>query len=162
MSSDEKMKSMFRNPEKNLPKLMESFYVDNCVTSLNTMIEVEQFIYDATLAMKEGAFDLRGWKNSDSHTEGRDISVLGLIWNNDDDTLHLTVPSIENIINDKITKRIILSYSHRVFDPLGFVCCVMIIPKLLLQQTWISKIKWDDEVDNEVRNKFIKWLSSLA
>lgn len=56
--SDESMKSMFKNPEKNLPKLMESFYVDNCVTSLSTMTEVEQFMYDASLAMSEGAFEL--------------------------------------------------------------------------------------------------------
>lgn len=66
------------------------------------------------------------------------------------------VPPIEKIMNEKITKRVILSYSHRVFDPLGFVCPVMITPKLLLQRTWISKIKWDDEVDDEMQNEFKK------
>ncbi|XP_011883589.1 PREDICTED: uncharacterized protein LOC105570760 [Vollenhovia emeryi] len=160
--TDEKMKFRFKNPEKNLPKLMESFYVDNCVTSLSTMTEVEQFRYDASLAMSEGAFELRGWENSGSKTEGRDISVLGLMWDKEEDTLRLVVPSIEGIMNEKITKRLILSYSHRVFDPIGFVCPVMITPKLLLQRIWVSKIRWDGEVDDKIRDEFKKWLSNLS
>ncbi|XP_024872186.1 uncharacterized protein LOC112454821 [Temnothorax curvispinosus] len=38
----------------------------------------------------------------------------------------------------------------------------MITPKLLLQQTWISKIKWDNEVCDEIRNEFKKWLKGLV
>ncbi|XP_071652822.1 uncharacterized protein [Temnothorax longispinosus] len=147
--------------DKNLTKLMESFYVDNCVTSLSTITEVEQFIYDARQAMSEGAFDLRGWETSHSKTQDIDIPVLGLIWDKNDDTLRLVMPSTENIMNEKITKRVILSFSHRIYDPIGFVSPVMITSKLLLQQTWISKIKWDDEVCDEIRNKFKKWLKGL-
>lgn len=159
--ADARSKAMFQNANKNLNKLMESLYVDNCVTSLSSTTEIEQFKYDARLAMSEGAFDLRGWENSHSKTGDVDITVLGLIWDKNDDTLRLTVPQAEKIMNERITKRSMLSYSHRIFDPLGFVCPVMIIPKLLLQQTWISKIKWDDEVCDEIQNEFKKWLSGL-
>lgn len=40
ISNDEHRSSMV-NAKINIPKLRESFYVDNCVTSLHTMIEVE-------------------------------------------------------------------------------------------------------------------------
>lgn len=160
--SDKRIEFVFMNAEKNLHKLMESFYVDNCVASLSTMTEIEQFMYDAKLAMSKGAFELRGWEYSGSKSETVDVPVLGLVWDKNDDTLRLVVPSMEKIKNERITKRIILSYSHRVFDPLGFVCPTMITPKLLLQQTWVSGSKWDDEVDVKIQNEFKKWLCALV
>ncbi|GFU62026.1 uncharacterized protein TNCV_717521 [Trichonephila clavipes] len=57
----------------------------------------------------------------------------------------------------KKTKRKILSLVSRVFDPIGFLAPVMIQPKILLQATWKTKEAWDDEVNDEIRKKFLKW-----
>lgn len=69
------------NAKVNISKLMESLYVDNCVTSLNIMIEIEEFIKDARYDMLEGAFDLRGWEYTGSRSCKEEIAVLGMIWN---------------------------------------------------------------------------------
>ncbi|XP_043466586.1 uncharacterized protein LOC122501306 [Leptopilina heterotoma] len=160
-SSESKNESCYKNVKKNLAILAESFYVDNCVASMSTLQEVEEFKHDSQLAMNKAAFDLRGWEYTESKGGERDIPVLGLIWDKEDDTLRLNVPSIENIFSEKITKRVILSYAHKIFDPIGFVCPIMIMPKLLLQETWAQKVKWDDELDEKLQNRFKKWLRHL-
>ncbi|XP_011858695.1 PREDICTED: uncharacterized protein LOC105556222 [Vollenhovia emeryi] len=160
--SDEKRKVCMTDATGNIPQLMESFYVDNCVTSVDTMEEVNGFMSDARYAMREGAFDLRGWEHTGSKTGEGEISVLGMIWNKRTDTLHLTIPPIESVLNGKITKRVIVSVAHRIFDPLGLICPVMICPKLLLQQTWISRAKWDEELSEEIQKEFKSWLNNLS
>jgi len=82
--------------------------------------------------------------------------VLGMIWNKHSDSLRLVGPSVESALNERITKRTVLSYAHRVFDPLGFVCPVMICPKLILQKAWIAKVKWDEELNEEMQTEFKK------
>lgn len=128
--SDEKHKLNIVNAKDNIRKLMESFYVDNYVTSLSTMKEVDGFMYDASYAMRQGAFNLRGWEYTGEETGADNISVLGMIWNKRYDALRLVVPPVESALDEKITKRVILSFAHRIFDPLGLVCPVMICPKL--------------------------------
>ena len=44
------------------------------------------------------------------------------------------------------TRRIISSNLGRVFDPLGLVTPVTILPKILFQMTWEPHLGWDDDV----------------
>ncbi|GFV05645.1 integrase catalytic domain-containing protein [Trichonephila clavipes] len=53
-----------RYSEEFLKKLQDSFYVDNCVTSVQNNAELRIFVESATNVMKEGMFDLRGWESS--------------------------------------------------------------------------------------------------
>ncbi|GFT70385.1 CCHC-type domain-containing protein [Trichonephila clavipes] len=101
-----------RYSEEFLKKLQDSFYVDNCVTSVQNNAELRIFVESATNVMKEGMFDLRGWESS-------------------------AIPSE------------------------SFLAPVMIQPKILLQATWKTKEAWDDEVNDEIRKKFLKWGKQL-
>lgn len=158
---DKSDKSRFIDPAKKFSSLLESFYVDNCVASVNTVKEAEEFRHDAQLAMAEAVFDLRGWECTGSNDGERDVPVLGLTWDKVDDTLRLNLPSIEDALSEKITKRLILSFAHKIYDPVGFACPIMIMPKLLLQQTWTQKVKWDEEIDGKLQDQFKKWLRQL-
>ena len=51
--------------------------------------------------------------------------------------------------------------TQRVFDPIGFTCPVSLCPKLLLQQCWALKGEWDQEVPDDVRKCFLRWLQDL-
>ncbi|GBM48009.1 hypothetical protein AVEN_34345-1 [Araneus ventricosus] len=73
-------------------------YVDNCVTSLDTIEEVEFFIEQSKEIMLSAKFDLKGWRYNEAKSkfhraavesaahEGN-VSVLGLEWNTEDDAL---------------------------------------------------------------------------
>ncbi|GFT37835.1 CCHC-type domain-containing protein [Trichonephila clavipes] len=146
-----------RYSEEFLKKLQDSFYVDNCVTSVQNNAELRIFVESATNVMKEGMFDLRGWESSAIPSESTTSLVLGLIWDKNSDTLEIDSESLKFDEKEKITKRKILSLVSRVFDPIGFLAPVMIQPKILLQATWKTKEAWDDKVNDEIRKKFLKW-----
>lgn len=138
-------------------RLMKSFYVDNCVTSVNSKNELRHFEDTAKRIMAKGNFDLRGWEYTGQVETEMSTSVLGLSWNKEQDTLGLTPSSLEQRMTLPITKRTILSAAQRVFDPIGVTTPVFLKPKLLLQRLWSHKISWDAEVPEDVKSEFTEW-----
>ena len=59
-------------------KLKTAFYVDNCVTSLDTTDQLSVFIGEAKAVMFTGCFDLRGWENSFNTSSENKTHVLGI------------------------------------------------------------------------------------
>ena len=105
--------------------------------------------------------------------------VLGMIWVPDTDmfvfhvTLKLkTVDGQEFIItkldefllisqNLVITRRIMLSNVSMIFDPIGLICSVTLVGKLLLQEIWcIGGIAWDDPLPIDQANRWGRYLIS--
>jgi hypothetical protein len=112
--------------------------VDNCVTSVDTVEELSEFVSGATELMKLGSFELRGWENTSKYADSVPSHVLGLLWDREDllfwDTSHI------DIACELVSRRNVLSCIQKVFDPIGFTCPVTIVPKLLLQETWKRKL----------------------
>lgn len=94
--------------------------------------------------MAEGKFDLRGWETAQCTEKVNipesdcidPINVLGIMWDYQNDLLFVNLDWIKDFDSTMITERQILSISHKVFDPVGFVCPVMLYPKLILQDMW--------------------------
>ncbi|XP_021964264.1 uncharacterized protein LOC110859611 [Folsomia candida] len=155
-----------KNEDKEVArKLLKSMYVDNCVTSVATMKEVELFRSQATRIMEEAKMELRLWEWSQvedpksSHDDGEFIaSVLGLKWDRRMDSLGLDF-SFE--LPEKVTKRSVLSSLHKIYDPLGFYSPVLLKPKLLLQESWADKSGWEDKLKYEQKQKFTSWCRDL-
>ncbi|GFY79107.1 hypothetical protein TNIN_127931 [Trichonephila inaurata madagascariensis] len=53
--------------------LLESFYVDNCVTSVDDHEELEKFIEESKTVLSTTKFELRGWEHSYSDLEFYDL-----------------------------------------------------------------------------------------
>ena len=143
-------------------KLKESFYVDNCVTSVNSKRELEIFVSKATKIMQAGGFELRGWENSHDSLENETTLVLGILWDKRKDTISI-IPSVLKLDTpDVITKRVILAAAHKVFDPTDFTCPTSLLPRLLLKELWAEKIDWDTKVAENQANRFLNWLNDLS
>lgn len=149
------------NDREIIKQLKQSFYVDNCVTSVDSPECAKTFEETATRVLAAGGFDLRVWEWSGMVGVGAESSVLGLQWNKVEDTLSLVHTLLQEETPEVITKRTILSTAQKLFDPLDIVCPVLICPKLLLQKLWDAKLDWDTEVDAETKGSFIAWLSEL-
>ncbi|KAH9629666.1 hypothetical protein HF086_009002 [Spodoptera exigua] len=108
--------------------------------------------------LQSGCFPLRKWTfNSDTYQsesvdhfigEHSQTKTLGLGWHNTDDDLYFAT-NIDNNYS-KLTKRVMLSILSQIYDPLGLLSPVVIIPKLLLQKLWLSKIDWDTPVPMDI------------
>ncbi|GBP92743.1 hypothetical protein EVAR_100500_1 [Eumeta japonica] len=73
--------------------------------------------------------------------------TLGLSWNVL--TNELFVPICATKANNN-TKRSMLSLMSQVFDPLGSLAPCVIMMKMLLQQFWLNKISWDEQLPADV------------
>ncbi|OXA52865.1 Pro-Pol polyprotein [Folsomia candida] len=165
-------------------KLMGALYVDNCVTSVDSVDEYEAFKVTSTKIMEEAKIELRQWEcsvvrvpgvcspamrgcglgdgNTDTPQESRILPttmVLGLIWDKYEDTLSCDI-KMDNL-PDKLTKRSVLSMVHKVYDPIGFSCPALIKPKMLLQKAWERKTGWDEPLPMEEAKEFKKWCEEL-
>jgi hypothetical protein len=140
-------------------KMRNSLYVDNCVLAVDDEEEYKDFKKASTELLAEAQMELRSWECSGDEAEQRVTSVLGLKWDKSADRLYIDLVSSE--LPSKITKRVILSQLHQIYDPLGFLSPVLLIPKLLLQKAWIENRQWDEEVSGDVRAEFVKWWDEL-
>lgn len=144
--------------------LQKSFYVDNCVASVNSEQELEQFIKTSVQIMSGAKMELRGWesnyKTSLCDQSSLETPVLGLLWNKENDQLCCNLKNLEKP-KEPLTRRMLLSVAQKIFDPVGFTCPVTLIPKLLLQESWKSKLSWDDNLPEDVAKKFWNWFNEL-
>ncbi|XP_035225126.1 uncharacterized protein LOC118197699 [Stegodyphus dumicola] len=51
--------------------------------------------------------------------------------------------------------------TKKIFDPIGFTAPITVIPKLILQETWNQKIKWDEDLPLPLSEQFGTWLNQL-
>lgn len=141
-------------------KLKKSFYVDDCVTSLDSYAEFEDFRKEASSLLSNAGFNLRGWNHTGMKNLEDRTTVLGLIWDPEKDTLSLSnFPS--QTLPEKITKRVMLSLIQKVFDPFGLICPVLLKPKLMIQKLWSKNIDWDAEIDSNTIREFLTWIQQL-
>jgi len=153
--------STFRENTKSIEKLKQAFYVDNCVTSMDSKGELKTFRTETILIMSQGGFELRGWKSSNDATENRETLVLGILWNKEKDSPSINPTVVKPKNPNIITKREILSAAQKMFDPIGFTCPTSLLPKLLLKELWTEKIDWDTKVADNQANRFVNWLKDL-
>ncbi|GFV00939.1 uncharacterized protein TNCV_1387531 [Trichonephila clavipes] len=132
--------------------------------------KLDKLIVESQEILEEGKFELRGWEhnNLDPQTENtvpterRSVPVLGLKWDLDQDLLSVDI-KVHESKNEILTKRKILSLVHKIFDPIGFTCPVTLIPKIMLQECWTLKVKWDSELPASIwQNSKNGKISSIA
>ncbi|XP_035715513.1 uncharacterized protein LOC110859590 [Folsomia candida] len=142
--------------------LLKSLYVDNCVTSLDSIEEYEEFRTHATSIMADAKMELRQWERTavDVPDAKQQLTrVLGLKWDKVQDELFVDIPKVELQLQGKLTKRVILSLVQQIFDPMGYLSPATLVPKLMLQKTWESKKTWDEDLDDtlDIKSEFGEW-----
>ncbi|XP_015119444.1 uncharacterized protein LOC107042774 [Diachasma alloeum] len=84
--------------------------------------------------------------------------ILGISWRPTSDHFVFTVKPVSSLA---ITKRVETSEIAQLFDPLGFLCPVIIRSKALLQELWIGKFEWDDKLPDHLCEKWKQFREDL-
>ncbi|UYV72208.1 hypothetical protein LAZ67_9002191 [Cordylochernes scorpioides] len=163
--------------EREVIPLLKCMYMDNCVNSVTSLEEAQVFQQQSIDLLSPAGFNLREWQmGGPGIVNGENISVLGMKWDTADDTLTILdklmmTPTYKSLDQEndaeienqthKLTKRIMLSEAHAVFDPLGLFSPFTIEPKIILQQCWKSELKWDQPVPEDIVKKFVEWQSQI-
>ncbi|XP_056647328.1 uncharacterized protein LOC130451991 [Diorhabda sublineata] len=134
--------------------ITRDFYVDDLITGTDTIENAQILRQNITNILESGSFPLRKWNTNkpnifndinnisdlpDHYLSTDDQSkALGLVWNSQSDTLHISTDSIQ-IENNNFTKRGILSVIAQLFDSLGLVGPVIVKAKVIMQKLWQHK-----------------------
>ncbi|KAK6731725.1 hypothetical protein RB195_007910 [Necator americanus] len=84
--------------------------------------------------------------------------LLGIPWNHFRDTLHIP---IKTICGRVYSKRTALRAYASTYDPLGLLTPFLASAKLFIQDLWLKKLKWDDELEQEDLYRWSRILSDL-
>ncbi|XP_070530765.1 uncharacterized protein [Cardiocondyla obscurior] len=87
------------------------------------------------------------------------VSALGLQWNQSSDQFGYNKERLEQ--NPVCSKRTALSCLSKLFDPLGWLSPVTIVGKILLQDLWIAKVDWDEELNEPQAREWRDFHNSL-
>ena len=103
------------------------------------------------------------FKNFYDQEELSGITTLGLGWVTGLDAYTITNGQeiYEMAKNLPCTRRNIMRVSGKLFDACGFIEPLRVLSKMLLQQTWLQKTNWDEELDDSMQAKWKSWIKSL-
>lgn len=154
--------------------IKEDFYMDDLLTGANTVDELSKIRDQVSELLRRGGLELHKWKSNvpksneadscnfvdfvESENEN-DSRLLGIRWNLNKDTLHFITSTSKE--KGWITKRAILSEIARLFDPLGLASRVITFAKILMQNLWVWRIGWDNDVPTQVQNSWSLFRSQL-
>ncbi len=89
------------------------------------------------------------------------LSLLGLSWTPRTDQLGVSIKCSEVESQIGSTKRTILSFVSKIFNPLGILSPVTVTGKILIQDLWREELKWDDQVSTVAQKRFDEYCKNL-
>ncbi|XP_055539094.1 uncharacterized protein LOC129726433 [Wyeomyia smithii] len=144
--------------------LAKDFYVDDMLTGIDDEQTGELLCVQLLELLQSAGFSLRKWSSNSSvllgkiPTELRDerttlaldsnstpIKTLGLQWHPINDQFSYFVPEWSKELT--ITRRIVLSDTARLYDPLGLIGPIVVIANIFIQSLWRKSKNWDDQLD---------------
>ncbi|XP_064648538.1 uncharacterized protein LOC135500816 [Lineus longissimus] len=96
------------------------------------------------------------------HLQDDSVKVLGMKWFALEDCFSfdgVETPSISELF---CSKRTVLSFTSRLFDPLGFLSPFVMLAKILFQEVWTLGLGWDEALPDEMRDRFVSWVSGIV
>ena len=156
----------------------DSMYVDDVLDSCETVESAQHLRRQLSTLLAMAGFKLRKWSSNepvvieDVPKEDRlptleldkDIlpktKTLGVMWKAERDVFTFQVQ--QPLINNKApTKRNVLSAISSLFDPLQFLAPFTVRAKVLMQEIWMAGVDWDEELPENLKVKWEKWVSEL-
>jgi len=156
--------------------IRRDFYVDDLLSGANSVQESVDICQQVSSILHSSGFELRKWKsNSLDVLEQIDLSsdsndkfyfcqqdtskTLGMLWSCKNDNLSFYIGMFSPA--KRLTKRIVLSDTAKIYDPLGLLSPVVIRAKVFLQKLWLLNLGWDQELPHEFVNKWLFFRSEL-
>ncbi|XP_063529496.1 uncharacterized protein LOC134740806 isoform X1 [Cydia strobilella] len=158
--------------------LKHTCYVDDIQCGSNDLNELIQMKKELVDLMKLASLSLHKWCSNnqeilsdipvefhqlDSRSFDKNneyVKTLGLTYDVITDTLNMQCPVKE--VQEKYTKRQMLSFISKFFDPLGLCGPVLVQAKILMQQVWFESLKWDEFLPQGLNQKWVDFANSLV
>ena len=94
-----------------------------------------------------------------------DEKVIGVTWNNSSDTLVFRLDKMVNCepeLLQPITKHDLLSSTAKIYDPMGLISPVVLMMKVLFQETCKAELDWDMPLPLELSIRWEVWRANVS
>ena len=151
--------------------ILDNFYMDGYLNLFDTKEEAIETSASVITTLKKGDSRLTKWISNDQEIlsalpspelSPRSISLdlkytsiertLSILWSPRKGSIPIKVSKREV----PLTKRAFFSYTSSIFDPFGILTPVLLEPKVIIQSLRKENLDWDDEIPEELRNRFVK------
>ncbi|KAL0893119.1 hypothetical protein ABMA27_014752 [Loxostege sticticalis] len=154
-----------------------SIYVDDALVSQSSPELLQQSKQQLCSLLEIGGFKLHKWfsncpellsevPKSQQHFDDIELQkndaflkTLGIHYDINTDSFMLSSPNDDNLM--PATKREILSYIGKFYDPLGFAGPVVVTAKVIMQRLWQAQIAWDEQLPEHLLNNWEDFYKSL-
>lgn len=167
--------SASKEPEV-LKLITESFYIDDLLKSFPNLDDGARIINLTIATLNKNKFQMHkfasnsnellskieGFSSSDdiiSCIPDDTVGTLGLKWKTSSDTFSYSVRKIAEPA--KYTKRTILSMLASIYDPIGWLSCVIVPFRLLYQEVCSTCKEWDTEITDDIKMRWLKLKGEL-
>ncbi len=160
--------------------ILSDFYVDDFLSGADDVDAADKLRTELCDLLSKAGMTLRKWRSNSlelrhripDHLLEKDSSsltltpsnqapkALGIHWDVDKDTLHVSIPPITPS-DATVTKRVIASGTAGVFDVLGLFAPAIIPARILFQETWKRSLPWDKPVPEDIRDRWDTWIHDL-
>ena len=160
--------------------VFNNFYVDDCLVSTPDASTAVQLVTQLTNLLHRGGFHITKWVSNNDDvlrsipetnrsqvcqnslhlpTQTQETRALGLLWSTKTDDFHF----VFNQVNKPCAnRRQMLSIANSIYDPFGFLAPVMLPIKILQQELCRKGLSWDDEIDEQSKERFDAWIQGLS
>lgn len=163
----------------------DNHYVDDYFDSTDTIDEAVIRAKEVRFVHSKAGFEIRNWVSNSSEflesmgeiqngecmqiTSNKEKPlerVLGISWSPQGDEFAFSKNFREDLVPylsgaQRPSKRIVMSCVMSLFDPLGLLAPFIILGKMLVQDIWRSGSDWDQPIDNESYEKWLRWIERL-
>ncbi|EGT60120.1 hypothetical protein CAEBREN_32382, partial [Caenorhabditis brenneri] len=134
-------------------QIVENLYVDNVLLTTNNAEELRTMYSQLKNTFRNMHMNLREFLCNDEEVmesipkedklSSATSKLLGHVWNSEDDTIGIKIPSPPEGIP---TKREIVAFSAQIYDPTGLVSPLGVLLKKLISLLWTLEVKWNEKV----------------
>ncbi|XP_037940625.1 uncharacterized protein LOC119673427 [Teleopsis dalmanni] len=169
---------------KAVSAIHENFYVDDYVASFDTEEHALQICLQVVQINANVGFELRDFSSNSLNVQivmnvGESVEaiclnrqsqtekILEMYWNVTSDLFQF-LTKFHRIAKEVIegkrvpTKRELLGIVMAIFDPYGILANFLLVAKVLFQETWKTKLNWDDLLPPTLFQKWILWWDEFA
>ncbi|XP_035917815.1 uncharacterized protein LOC118515238, partial [Anopheles stephensi] len=167
---------------KAVDPVLHDFYVDDLLTGAASVSEAIETRKQISSMLESAGFSLKKWasnipaaldgvpsadlaiKSLLDWQEDQAVSILGLVWEPSNDMFRFRVDLPTPA--EELTRCLVLSYTARIFDPLGLLGPTVILAKMFLQRLWGLKhegktLDWNRPLPAEIQEEWRRFHSTL-
>ncbi|KAL0147788.1 hypothetical protein M9458_056904 [Cirrhinus mrigala] len=166
--------------EEVVESVQQSFYVDNCLQSLQSQHQAKKLIDKMRALLTSGGFDIRQWASNvpdviahlpvEAKSESCELwlsasksdpqeSTLGLMWHCSQDTFGYKHRPVST--NGDTSMRTVYRILASQYDPLGYIIPFTTRAKILVQTLWKRVESWDEPLPADLLSEWQAWEEEL-